>query len=104
MKISILIDRDLDLTYDSIVQTQENVWRRSRDFRVTAKNSKRKWGVKTGSETQVEGSAEYVPTYELPQIFRWKGYWLEIKRSKGGQSISQFGGGLSSAGASIYIT
>jgi chaperone BCS1 len=26
---------------------------------------------------------EYVPTYEAPQLFRWKGYWVEIKRNGG---------------------
>lgn len=71
------------------LQTQENVWRRSRDFRVNAKNSKRKWGIKTGPEGQ--GNADYVPTYEEPQLFRWKGYWLEIKRGKGAQLVSHHG-------------
>lgn len=25
--------------------------------------------------------AEYVPTYSAPQLFRWKGYWVEIRRT-----------------------
>ncbi|GLB44345.1 putative mitochondrial chaperone BCS1 [Lyophyllum shimeji] len=71
-----------DPSYEWIVLflTQENVWRRSRDFRVNEKNSKRKWGLKLGPE--VDGSADYVPTYKRPQLFRWKGYWMELKRSQ----------------------
>ncbi|KAK7464358.1 hypothetical protein VKT23_006525 [Stygiomarasmius scandens] len=51
----------------------------------------------------MKGNAEYVPTYESPQLFRWNGYWLEIRRSKA-QSAGlppQFGAG--SAGK-IYVT
>ncbi|RDB18320.1 Mitochondrial chaperone BCS1 [Hypsizygus marmoreus] len=71
-----------DPAYEWIVLflTQENVWRRSRDFRVNAKNSQRKWGIQ--AEHEVDGNADYVPTYEMPQLFRWKGYWVEIKRNK----------------------
>ncbi|KAJ6528721.1 hypothetical protein DFH09DRAFT_1327544 [Mycena vulgaris] len=25
-------------------------------------------------------AAEYVPTYQIPQLFKWSGYWLESKR------------------------
>ncbi|KAF7360859.1 hypothetical protein MSAN_01115500 [Mycena sanguinolenta] len=61
--------------------TQESVWKRSRDFVVTAKNSERKWAVKPGSsDPNILGSAEYVPTYQAPQLFRWRGHWVEIKR------------------------
>lgn len=84
-----------DPSYDWIVLflTQENVWRRSRDFQVTAKNSKRKWAV---SGAELGGNADYVPTYELPQLFRWKGYWVEIKRTSGGRASQpgQPGGGV----------
>ncbi|KAF7325509.1 hypothetical protein MKEN_00399900 [Mycena kentingensis (nom. inval.)] len=62
--------------------TQENVWRRSCDFIVTAKNSRRKWDVKTWSDPKVKGNAEYVPTYGEPQLFRWRGSFVEIKRSR----------------------
>jgi hypothetical protein len=61
-------------------KTQERVWKRSREFVVTAKNSQRKWAVQTASDPTVVGAAEYVPTYNAPQLFRWKGYWLEVKR------------------------
>ncbi|KAJ7473190.1 P-loop containing nucleoside triphosphate hydrolase protein [Mycena latifolia] len=75
-----------DPAYEWIVLllTQENVWRRSRDFSVTATNSRRKWSVKTWADPTIRGNAEYVPTYELPQLFRWRGYWLEIKRTQDG--------------------
>jgi chaperone BCS1 len=61
-------------------KTQERVWKRTREFVVTAKNSQRKWAVQTASDPTVVGAAEYVPTYNAPQLFRWKGYWLEVKR------------------------
>ena len=68
-------------------QTEKKIWRRSRDFSVNAKNSKRKWAV---SEPELEGNADYVPTYELPQLFRWRGYLVEVKRSNtGGRMTGQ---------------
>lgn len=92
-----------DPTYEWIILflTEHNVWRRSRDFRVTAKNSSRKWGIETSSSSQPEGSADYVPTYELPQLFRWNGYWLEIKRSKGTPTYTQMG---AQSLSTIFIT
>ncbi|KIK01770.1 hypothetical protein K443DRAFT_132188 [Laccaria amethystina LaAM-08-1] len=92
-----------DPSYDWIILflTEHKVWRRSRDFRVTAKSSGRKWGVETGPNSQPEGSADYVPTYELPQLFRWNGYWLEIKRSKGTPTYTQMGAQSASI---IFIT
>ncbi|TFK65882.1 P-loop containing nucleoside triphosphate hydrolase protein [Pluteus cervinus] len=91
-----------DPAYDWIVLflTQEKVWRRSRDFTVTAKSSKRKWGIKTGEE-EFDENADYVPTYELPQLFSWGGYWIEIKRSKGSYAGPAMSSGPS---ASIYMT
>lgn len=88
-------------------QTQEKVWRRSRDFRVSAKSSRRRWGISSasGMEAQAIESAEYVPTYDLPQIFWWKLYWIEIKRSKPHVvSVQPFGPGGGTAGASIFLT
>jgi len=29
-----------------------------------------------------DAHAEYVPTYDEPQLFRWRGYWAEVKKSK----------------------
>ncbi|KAG6852907.1 hypothetical protein C0991_008250 [Blastosporella zonata] len=93
-----------DPSYEWIVLflTQENVWRRSREFRVNEKNSQRKWGLKLGPE--VDGNADYVPTYKMPQLFRWNGYWIEIKRSSSSrQSIpDQMQGGYSPS--TIFIT
>jgi chaperone BCS1 len=72
-------------------QTQENVWRKSRNFHVTAKSSKRKYGIDSGLDPRVEGNADYVPTYGPPHIFRWKGYWVEIKKETGNQTIVPYG-------------
>ncbi|KAJ6563306.1 P-loop containing nucleoside triphosphate hydrolase protein [Mycena vulgaris] len=60
--------------------TQEHVWKRSREFVVSAKNSERKWAVTTSSDPTRKGNAEYVPTYQIPQLFKWRGSWLELKR------------------------
>ncbi|KAF9007071.1 P-loop containing nucleoside triphosphate hydrolase protein [Cyathus striatus] len=73
-----------DPAYEWIILflTEKEVWRQSKEFRVTAKSSKRQWSVKAGGNT-VMGHAEYVPTYQLPQLFWWDGYFVEIKRNKG---------------------
>ncbi|KAJ3773269.1 P-loop containing nucleoside triphosphate hydrolase protein [Lentinula raphanica] len=55
----------------------EEVWRRACDFRVSSKNSSRKWGISAGKISEL---VEYVPTYLRPQLFRWRGYWVEISR------------------------
>ncbi|KAJ6476495.1 hypothetical protein C8R47DRAFT_659965 [Mycena vitilis] len=72
-----------DPAYEWIVLflTQENVWRRSREFTVSANNSRRKWAVRAASDATVKANAEYVPLYRQPQLFRWRGYWVEIKRT-----------------------
>ncbi|KAF8809901.1 P-loop containing nucleoside triphosphate hydrolase protein [Phlegmacium glaucopus] len=97
-----------DPAYEWIILflTQENLWKRSREFRVTAASSMRKWGVRPNHRIQSQPTkdaiAEYVPTYEAPQLFRWKGYWVEIKRGKGQIHFSpEFGGQPSST---IYLT
>ena len=33
---------------------------------------------KVAADTNIH--AEFVPTYEAPLLFSWKGYWIEIKR------------------------
>ncbi|KAF7368375.1 hypothetical protein MVEN_00159200 [Mycena venus] len=94
-----------DPAYEWIVLflTQENVWRRSREFVVTATNSRRKWSVKTWLDPKIEGNAEYVPTYQVPQLFRWRGHWVEIKRSKDGETrMNPIG--LFQVVSSIYVT
>ncbi|KIL64338.1 hypothetical protein M378DRAFT_78421 [Amanita muscaria Koide BX008] len=59
--------------------TEENVWKRSREFLVSAKSSQLRWGIKMRSSIE---SAEYVPKYNKPHLFRWKGYWVEIQRTE----------------------
>ncbi|KAF5353254.1 hypothetical protein D9756_007929 [Leucocoprinus leucothites] len=101
-----------DPAYDWIINfivylfyTQEKVWRRARDFRVSAKSSQRRWAISTANDSQIIESAEYVPTYDLPQLFRWKPYWIEIKRTKGqAPSASPFGPAGGGTGASIFLT
>ncbi|KAJ7252184.1 P-loop containing nucleoside triphosphate hydrolase protein [Mycena rebaudengoi] len=44
-------------------------------------NSQRKWAVKPGADASSKGHAEYVPTYQVPQLFKWRGHWVEIKRN-----------------------
>ncbi|KAJ7151896.1 P-loop containing nucleoside triphosphate hydrolase protein [Mycena crocata] len=75
-----------DPSYEWIVLflTQENVWRRSREFLVSASNSQRKWAVRANTDQTVKANAEYVPTYKKPQLFRWRGYWVEIARRGSG--------------------
>ena len=60
--------------------TTENIWRKSRDFNVFARHSssKRRWTV--GSTTfEDSANVDFVPRYDDPQIFRWNGYWLEVR-------------------------
>ncbi|KAF8163917.1 P-loop containing nucleoside triphosphate hydrolase protein [Mycena galopus ATCC 62051] len=82
-----------DPAYECIMLflTQENVWNGSREFVVTAKNSRRKWAVKTWLDPTTQGNAEYVPTYQAPQLFRWRGHWVEIKRGKDNENLSPHG-------------
>jgi mitochondrial chaperone BCS1 len=83
--------------------TQEKIWKRTRDFKVTAHNSRRKWGIKPGADAgiDVEENADYVPTYEMPQIFRWRGHWVEVRRDKG--FVSAGPGMPPGGGGSIYL-
>ena len=69
-------------------QTDKKVWKRSRYFHVTATTSARKWSIKTGPPRIAE-HIDCVPTYEAPQLFRWKGYWAEIKRDVPAHSFSE---------------
>ncbi|KAJ3822289.1 P-loop containing nucleoside triphosphate hydrolase protein [Lentinula raphanica] len=55
----------------------EEVWRRACDFRVSSKNSSRKWGISAGKISEL---VKYVPTYLRPQLFRWRGYRVEISQ------------------------
>ncbi|KAF7289168.1 hypothetical protein MIND_01377900 [Mycena indigotica] len=96
-----------DPAYEWVVLllTQENVWRRSREFVVTANNSRRKWAVR--ATTKEEGSkinAEYVPTYQRPQLFRWRGYWVEIQRLGNVNAVETPAGPYGGQGTSMSVT
>nr|GAT46142.1 predicted protein [Mycena chlorophos] len=95
-----------DPAYEWIVLflTQENVWERSREFVVNATNSRRKWAVKTWADPRIKGHAEYVPTYHEPQLFRWRGRWVEIKRSREGNETRFTSAGTFRQIASILVT
>ncbi|EAU87758.2 mitochondrial chaperone BCS1 [Coprinopsis cinerea okayama7 len=83
--------RDGDPTYDWIFLflTEKQIWRRSTDFVVTSKTSKRKWGILTSSEEGTpEQHAEYVPSYHLPTLFRWNGYWVETSGTDLSEPVS----------------
>ncbi|KAJ6596571.1 P-loop containing nucleoside triphosphate hydrolase protein [Mycena sp. CBHHK59/15] len=84
--------------------TQENVWRRSRKFTVTATNSRRKWAVNKWMDPTVKGSAEYVPSYQKPQLFRWRGHWIDIQRSNDSGPASFMPTGVYMQTATIYLT
>jgi hypothetical protein len=46
---------------------------------------------------------QYVPKYQTPQLFRWRGHWVEIQRSKDGETRrSPFG--FFPTVTSIYVT
>ena len=36
----------------------------------------------TGPGAAVEGNADYVPSFGAPQLFRWRGNWVEVTRLK----------------------
>ncbi|KAJ8518236.1 hypothetical protein ONZ45_g4674 [Pleurotus djamor] len=77
-----------DPAYEWIILflTEKKVWHRSRNFWVDSKTSARKWGIAPGGEKDAnskDDSTDYVPIYEIPQLFRWKGYWLEIHKEVG---------------------
>ncbi|KAJ6464867.1 P-loop containing nucleoside triphosphate hydrolase protein [Mycena sanguinolenta] len=101
-----------DPAYEWIVLflNQENVWRRSREFTVSASNSQRKWAVRATADATVKANAEYVPMYTQPQLFRWRGYWVEIKRVGNGSNNDMPGpyamipGRYVATGASISVT
>ncbi|CAA7264031.1 unnamed protein product [Cyclocybe aegerita] len=127
--------------------TEKQIWKNSKEFRVSATSSIRKWGVKPDSasasasasgnklalnlpflsdlikdsaEVKTDDSdekatpkstdrgahAEYVPTFEAPQLFKWRGYWVEIKRTNvagrlGMMSYNPMGGPI---GSTMYLT
>ncbi|KAJ3575199.1 hypothetical protein NP233_g1251 [Leucocoprinus birnbaumii] len=74
-----------DPAYDWVLAflSKQQVWRRSWNFKISAKTLQRKNGVESTEISKGHNSenAEYVPTYQRPQLFRWKGYWVEVSKS-----------------------
>uniref|UniRef100_A0A8H7XJN9 AAA+ ATPase domain-containing protein n=1 Tax=Psilocybe cubensis TaxID=181762 RepID=A0A8H7XJN9_PSICU len=79
-----------DPVYDWIILflTEKKIWKRSRRFHVTARSSRRRWGISMGQNGNANHhqsssftSAEYVPTYDMAQLFRWNSYWTETRRT-----------------------
>ncbi|KAJ7083014.1 P-loop containing nucleoside triphosphate hydrolase protein [Mycena epipterygia] len=92
-----------DPAYEWIVLflTENNVWQKARDFRVTSKSSKLVYGVTVSADPDITGSADFVPTYEAPQLFRWRGYWVEVQRYR---AQIQGANGQPQQAAAIYVT
>ncbi|KAF8920426.1 P-loop containing nucleoside triphosphate hydrolase protein, partial [Mucidula mucida] len=92
-----------DPSFEWIVHflTREKVWRQGMEFQISSKTSQREWTVNSIARNLVEGSVDYIPTYRLPQLFRWKGYWLEVQKS--GSHGSQGNNGMI-ASRSIVLT
>ncbi|KAJ7166454.1 P-loop containing nucleoside triphosphate hydrolase protein [Mycena crocata] len=92
-----------DPAYEWIVLflTENDVWQNARDFRVTSKSSKLVYGVSVSADPDITGSADYVPTYESPQLFCWRGYWVEVQRFR---AQVQGTGGQPQQAAAIYLT
>ncbi|KDR78146.1 hypothetical protein GALMADRAFT_245173 [Galerina marginata CBS 339.88] len=109
-----------DPAYEWIILllTEEEIWKRSRQFRVSSTSSLRQWTVnlvsndktKTKTDKYVDEHAEYVPTYEEPQLFRWKGYWAEVRRGwgnsrgMGGMAAMNFNGGPGQVAGRLFLT
>ncbi|KAF5353490.1 hypothetical protein D9756_007928 [Leucocoprinus leucothites] len=74
-----------DPAYDWVLAflSKQQVWRRSWNFKISAKTLQRKNGVESTEISKGHNSenAEYVPTYQKPQLFRWNGYWVEVSKS-----------------------
>lgn len=61
----------------------EKIWSSTREFRVTAKTTSRTWGVNSASNgNDEEGYAEYTPSYDQPQLFKYEGTYCQVTRTK----------------------
>jgi chaperone BCS1 len=68
-------------------QTEEGIWKKSKDFDITIKSSRRKNAVApTEEELGFKASADLVPKWTNPHLFRWNGYWVDVVR--GGDTVS----------------
>ncbi|KAJ2919564.1 hypothetical protein MD484_g842, partial [Candolleomyces efflorescens] len=53
----------------------------------------RRWGIRLGTGiAEKDEHVDLVPTYELPHLFRWRGIWIETKRSTSVVTQPPFGG------------
>ena len=79
------------LTAPHPLQSQQDMtWRRSPTFRIASKSATRHWSVnilgphantgKTATPGVLDDkNVEYIPTFDQPRLFRWRGYWMEVK-------------------------
>lgn len=70
-----------------IFQTEERIWDRSRKFQVNSRSSIRQWTVDIQPkhiDDYSDEHTEFVPMYDAPQLFQWKGYLVEVQ--KGGNN------------------
>jgi chaperone BCS1 len=78
---------------------------------VSSKTSQRKWSIgltkdSNGKKGEVE-SAEYTPTYDAPQLWRWGGYWIEVTRYHvPAPLMNEYSppGPRNTVGSSLYLT
>jgi chaperone BCS1 len=74
-------------------QTEEGVWKKSKDFDVSVKSSKRKFAVAPIYDEQgVQFSADLVPKWSMPHLFRWNRYWIDVTRGVEGASPNPWSG------------
>lgn len=59
----------------------EGIWRRSTAYRVSAGYTPKAWAPRTGATSLLNksGNTEFTPTWEKPKLFRWNGYWIDVK-------------------------
>ncbi|KZT21329.1 P-loop containing nucleoside triphosphate hydrolase protein [Neolentinus lepideus HHB14362 ss-1] len=58
------------------------LWRRSPNFKARAKTAMRMVAHTIIDGPQLDGHADFVPIYDVPYLFRWKGYWFEFQKSR----------------------
>ncbi|KAF4581280.1 hypothetical protein EYR40_002866 [Pleurotus pulmonarius] len=75
-----------------IFLAEKRVWYHARDYTIQYKSSTQQWGVTVirPGEGQTQADAEgveeleetvsFLPNYDTPQLFRWRGYWVEVIR------------------------
>ncbi|KAG9025880.1 hypothetical protein FRB95_009655 [Tulasnella sp. JGI-2019a] len=68
----------------------EEIWSTTREFHVSAKTNSRTWGVNSSgskvNDKDKDKCAQYLPTYDKPQLFRFKNTWCQVARQKSGSS------------------